>query len=64
MASGEFVALLATETLPVTPPAPDGAKVAVKLAERAGWIGARDVWCHGQPADRGAVAVDALIRLS
>jgi hypothetical protein len=32
MESGEFVALLATETLPVTLPAPDGAKVAVKLA--------------------------------
>ena len=32
MASGEFVALLATETLPVTPPALDGANVAVKVA--------------------------------
>ena len=32
MESGEFVALLATETLPVTLPAPDGAKVAVKVA--------------------------------
>ena len=30
--SGEFVALLATETLPVTLPEPDGAKVAVKDA--------------------------------
>ena len=30
--SGEFVALLATETLPVILPAPDGAKVAVKVA--------------------------------
>src|SRR5580704_12454256 len=32
MASGEFVALLATETLPVALPAPDGANIAVKLA--------------------------------
>ena len=32
MVSGEFVALLATETLPVTLPAPDGANVAVKVA--------------------------------
>ena len=30
--SGEFVALLATETLPVTLPEPDGEKVAVKGA--------------------------------
>jgi hypothetical protein len=32
MVSGEFVALLATETLPVTFPVPAGAKVAVKVA--------------------------------
>src|SRR5579863_3608200 len=32
MESGEFVALLATETLPVTLPAAAGAKVAVKVA--------------------------------
>ncbi len=37
MASGEFVALLATETLPVTLPALEGAKVAVKVAV---WPGA------------------------
>jgi hypothetical protein len=30
--SGEFLALLETETLPVTLPAPDGAKVAVNVA--------------------------------
>ena len=32
MVSGEFVALLATETLPVTLAAPEGEKVAVKVA--------------------------------
>ncbi|MFI5093996.1 MAG: hypothetical protein ACHQIK_11195, partial [Candidatus Acidiferrales bacterium] len=31
---GEFVALLATETLPVTLPAPAGAKLTVKVADR------------------------------
>jgi hypothetical protein len=32
MVSGEFVALLATETLPVALPAADGSNVAVKVA--------------------------------